>query len=241
MSRRTVDLDLRGMKESDREEELFRSFRGLLPGDTIHVVLDGDARALLEALERERRGEFEWSPVEEGPRVVRVRIDRRAPAGKRKGVMDYLAWDHDRLDATVSQARLCIERREWAAGLSAFAEFRAGLVRHIRMEEEVLFPTFEERTGIPAGGPTAVMREEHRQIEDILGDLAKLADRAATALAQGMEGPPAVQFERKFKELLNLLADHNTKEEEVLYPMTDHHLDEDERDAIVRRMQRVVS
>jgi regulator of cell morphogenesis and NO signaling len=42
-----------------------------------------------------------------------------------------------------------------------FEEFKAGLEQHIVWEEEILFPSFEQKFGLP-GGPTEVMRWEHR-------------------------------------------------------------------------------
>ena len=63
------------------------------------------------------------------------------------GVMDFMAQDHDRLDAIFRQ----FQSRK-TAGLSdaekLFSEFKTGLEKHIVWEEEILFPLFEDPTGM---------------------------------------------------------------------------------------------
>lgn len=59
-------------------------------------------------------------------------------------VRELLERDHARLDALLSAAA-----REPAPAIetSAYAEFRAGLLRHIGMEEKILFPTARRLRG----------------------------------------------------------------------------------------------
>jgi uncharacterized protein (DUF2249 family) len=208
-------------------DKLLAAFDGLRPGEALRVEADHAPRGLLAALQAERAGLFEWSPLQEGPARWRVEIARRdALAGAARSVTEALAWDHDRLDALEKEA---FERR--ASGdpdgaRSVFALFAHGLRRHIRFEEELLFPEFERRAGFdPDAGPTAVMRAEHREIEALIEDLER-----------GI-GDPAVPAEATRASLHEILGDHNLKEEQVLYPGTDRLLEEAEADALVRRIQ----
>jgi regulator of cell morphogenesis and NO signaling len=75
--------------------------------------------------------------------------------------------DHDRLDAlfTTFQEQ---KRKDFAKAKEAFVAFKFGLQRHIVWEEDVLFPKWEENSGMAEGGPTQVMRTEHRMIGDCL-------------------------------------------------------------------------
>ena len=75
--------------------------------------------------------------------------------------------DHDRLDAlfTTFQQQ---KRKDMAKAKEAFVEFKFGLQRHIVWEEDVLFPKWEENSGMAEGGPTQVMRTEHRIIGECL-------------------------------------------------------------------------
>jgi uncharacterized protein (DUF2249 family)/hemerythrin-like domain-containing protein len=202
------------------------AFEGLAPGESLVVVGDHDPREVLRRLQADRRGLFDWSPLEIGPPTFRTQISRRAAEpGARRAVSEALAWDHDRLDALEQRAFELFAGGDAAAAQERWSEFSVGLRRHIRFEEEILFPTFEEKLGVPAeGGPTGVMRAEHREIE-------KLIDRIGRALA----GDGAALSLRS--DLHRLLGDHNLKEEHVVYPGTDRGLDPDERDALVARIQ----
>lgn len=116
--------------------------------------------------------------------------------------------DHRRLDAIFSE----VKESAGAAGAGAaarFAEFRAGLERHIDAEEHVLFPAFEAATGTHGAGPTAVMRSEHAEIRRLMDEIAAALER---------EGADRVT---PLAALTARLAAHNGKEERILYPMSD--------------------
>jgi regulator of cell morphogenesis and NO signaling len=208
-------------------DAVFAAFDGLQPGGSMVVTSGHAPRKLLLRLQSERPGLFEWSPLEAGPEVWRTAILRRdAAQGAKRGVNEALSWDHDRLDSLVHRVFEARRDSDLAAARATFAEFDLGLRRHIRFEEEILFPAFEERTGMPAqGGPTGVMRAEHREIEAILAGLAD---------AVGQQGPAA---ETLRADLERVLGSHNQKEEQVLYPGIDGLLGAEEGDAVVRRIQ----
>jgi hypothetical protein len=86
-------------------------------------------------------------------------------------VTGYLHWDHRRLDALLESSRSSLGDGAHADAAARFLEFATGLGRHIRMEEEVLFPAFEASTGMRGAGPTTVMRGEHLEILGILGEM----------------------------------------------------------------------
>jgi iron-sulfur cluster repair protein YtfE (RIC family) len=143
-------------------------------------------------------------------------------------VTRYLSWDHDRLDGLLGEATTRVENGHLAQALSLFRAFDTGLRRHIRIEENVLFPLFESRTGTRAGGgPTAVMRAEHRAIEAEL-------DRMRLALELG----DASEYGSGLATLHGVLGAHNLKEESVLYPTTDDLLEASERLDLVDRLSR---
>jgi hypothetical protein len=60
---------------------------------------------------------------------------RRASETARGPVASFLAGDHVRLDALLRRATA-----PRAIDEAAYAEFRAGLLRHIGMEEKILLP-----------------------------------------------------------------------------------------------------
>ncbi len=93
------------------------------------------------------------------------------------------------------------------------AELAAGLATHAHLEDELLFVPLEGPLG-PNGGPLAVMRAEHEQVEGMLERLAQVEDvEEAEALAA---------------RLVAIAHEHFEKEEEVLFPMADQLLGEEE-------------
>ena len=220
-------LDTRSHVPGDLARGLAENFDRLRPGERLRLVTDEDPRPLLHHLQIERSGAFEWIPLDSGAgRWVTEIVRRAANVGELRRLTEAMGWDHDRLDdlATRAFAARAAGRPE-NAGLIWHA-FGAGLRRHIRFEEDVLFPLFEGKTGAPAdAGPTAVMRDEHRAIE-------RLLEAIGAAIGQPDPGADALRA-----ELVSLLRGHNEKEELVLYPGTDRLLEPEESDALVARLQ----
>jgi len=142
---------------------------------------------------------------------------------KFEAVTDYLSWDHDRLDALLGDTSRLVDENQLDRAAPIYAEFHAGLLRHIRLEEEVLFPVFDERAGME--GPTLVMRQEHVFIK-----------KALEMMKDGLAARDAKQFKTGHEALFRVLPDHNVKEEHILYPTTDRVLPPQERSELTRRL-----
>ncbi len=180
-----VEFDCGGCGPAECGTELLGRFDALRPLQTFVLTSREDPVPLLARLQAERPELFEWSPLQEGPRVWRVEIARRkSQPGEAREITEALEWDHDRLDR--------LERTAfdaWAAGdlreaEAAFALFAHGLRRHIGFEEALIFPEFERRTGVaPSSGPTMTMRTEHRQTYCALttGKRKRCSTRSRTA------------------------------------------------------------
>ncbi|HSP94497.1 MAG TPA: hemerythrin domain-containing protein [Thermoanaerobaculia bacterium] len=221
-------LDLRPIPVGERPSHVLAAFDRLAPGDTLVITAGDTGDELLRSMQAERRGLFEWSHLRPGPPSWTIAIARRAaPLGAARGINEALSWDHDRLDALEAAAFQKRAEGDLQSAHDNFSAFAAGLRRHIAFEEQVLFPAFEEVTGMPpTAGPTAVMREEHREIEALISQIETgIADSAA----------PVEELRRS---LHNVLGEHNLKEEGVLYPTTDQLLGTDEADQLVERIQR---
>lgn len=122
----------------------------------------------------------------------------------------YMEQDHDLIDGIGERAVAAAAAGDWAVLEREGAEFLRRLRRHIEMEEDVLFPAFEQRTGMAAGGPSVQMREEHVQMQPILAQMQS---------AVGAQDGPG--FQRAAQALLEILVPHNQKEEQMMYPMLD--------------------
>jgi hemerythrin superfamily protein len=90
-------------------------------------------------------------------------------------------------------------------------------------EEELLFPIWEEKTGMVEDGPTPVTRFEHSQIRQYLD-----------AIHQKVEGQnPDTDREEQ------ALGSHNRKEERTLYPAIDNVTNAEERATVFSSMNAI--
>lgn len=139
-------------------------------------------------------------------------------------ILDFLGNDHRACDDLFASAETAAAQKDWARARDLFEQFRTALAHHLAMEEELLFPAFEDRTGMSAG-PTQVMRMEHEQMRSLLQNMASAVEAANHGGYLGLS------------ETLNMLMQqHNLKEENMLYPMSDQVLS-GERDDLIRSMQ----
>jgi uncharacterized protein (DUF2249 family) len=72
-------LDVRGLEPRARHPLIFRTFDQLAPGQSFVLVNDHDPKPLYYQMQFERKGQFDWQYLEEGPEVWRVRITRMQP------------------------------------------------------------------------------------------------------------------------------------------------------------------
>jgi iron-sulfur cluster repair protein YtfE (RIC family) len=127
-------------------------------------------------------------------------------------IAEVLTRDHARCDTLFADAEAAVANRNWGHAQGRFSALHRAMQMHFEAEEKLLFPAFEARTGM-AGGPTAVMRSEHAQMNSVLDDMAAaLAARDSSCYLGSSE------------TLLVLMQQHNLKEENILYPMTDRAL-----------------
>ena len=127
-------------------------------------------------------------------------------------IQQFMAGDHRRCDDIFVQVEQAIAAAQWERARAVFADFQRAVLQHFEAEETLLFPAFEERTGMTQG-PTAVMRSEHEQMRELL-------DAARDALA----AQNADAYSGEAETLLIMMQQHNMKEENILYPMCDQHL-----------------
>ena len=127
-------------------------------------------------------------------------------------ISSFLTSDHRACDNEFANLENTVASENWEESKTQFDKFSADLLHHFDMEEKVMFPVFEEVTGMTQG-PTMVMRMEHSQMRNILDDLK--AD---------IEKRDKNHFFGVSESLMMLIQQHNMKEEQMLYAMADMHL-----------------
>lgn len=141
-------------------------------------------------------------------------------------ILEFMGGDHRACDDFFASAEDAVAKKNWDSARSLFDRFQAEMAHHLAMEEKLLFPAFEARTGMSMG-PTQVMRSEHEQMRGLIAEMAG-------ALAESRQDAYLGQ-----SETLNMLMQqHNLKEENVLYPMCDQVLGS-ERDGLIHDMEAI--
>lgn len=128
------------------------------------------------------------------------------------GAVSFFTQDHRDCDELWAQVEAAVEAKNTELAKTLWVSFDKVLRAHLAMEEEILFPAFERATGM-TGGPTAMMRMEHTQMRGVLD---QMASDAATDDFESVADHGDT--------LLMLIQQHNMKEENMLYPMTEQHL-----------------
>jgi hemerythrin-like domain-containing protein len=139
-------------------------------------------------------------------------------------ISHYLTADHHHCDDLFADAENAVANDDWPTAMTQFKAFAAATLLHFTREENILFPAFEERTGM-SHGPTVIMRGEHVEIRETL-----------QAMQQALTEQDADAYLGLAETMLMLLRQHNMKEEQVLYPMADQALS-DGAGAMVREME----
>jgi hemerythrin-like domain-containing protein len=143
-------------------------------------------------------------------------------------ILDFLGGDHRACDDLFASAEVAIAKKNWDSARSLFGRFQTAMAHHLAMEENVLFPAFESRTH-NSTGPTQVMRMEHEHMRALMQDMACAAAETNQDRYLGLS------------ETLNILMQqHNLKEENMLYPLSDQVLG-GERDSLIRAMEAITS
>lgn len=124
-------------------------------------------------------------------------------------ISSYLESDHKRCDELFAQTNASVVAGQWDRAQRSFQYFCQALERHMTMEENVMFPAFEQATGSYAG-PTHELRREHQHFRGIL-----------QRLDESIQGHNATDFFDHTDTLRIIMGQHNLKEEGILHPMVD--------------------
>ncbi len=130
--------------------------------------------------------------------------------------------DHARCDLSFAALEEAVAGGDWEKAAPLLDTFGTQLERHLRAEEDAVFPALEAHIG--DGGPLAVMRMEHEEMRDLAGRLEPALDACDPGTFLGVADT-----------LLVLMQQHNVKEEQIVYALAQELLGEpQQQDAIAR-------
>lgn len=137
-----------------------------------------------------------------------------------------LEQDHRRIDEQFEAFARSLT--EGTVDAAAFTAGSAALRHHIYVEEEHHFPALRAAGLL---GPILVMLREHGQIWDLLD-----------AVESGLrEGAPAGELADTWHRLEQVLAEHNLKEERILYPAGDQELSDEAAEKVLVTLSSAVT
>lgn len=140
-------------------------------------------------------------------------------------IAEFMTADHKACDDEFAIAEEAALTGDWGKAGTTFNAFRDDMLRHFRMEEDVLFPALKSSGG--PSGPVHIMLMEHAQIKELLKQMGA-----------AVESKDAQEYGGLSETLLMVMQQHNNKEENILYPIMDDILDS-EREALFGQMKAV--
>ncbi len=124
-------------------------------------------------------------------------------------ISDTFSSDHVRCDELFFRSEEHVQRHEWWQAKETLTRFIEEMDEHFFNEEDILFPALNKHSA-NAAGPTRVMRLEHDDMRQLMKDMQ-----------DDIKTQDADHFLGSSETLLVMMRQHNTKEENILYPMAD--------------------
>ena len=194
-------------------DELSAAVSGLGIQEKLLVECTEDFFSIIPELQKNLPDTFLWAPLIAGPDVWKGEIWKTSDESLHESVIGYMSYDHKRCDELYAEAEAAWNEGNPELAAEKLKSFDLGMKRHLGEEENILFPAFAEATGM-VGGPVQVMLMEHDQMRGVLTQIseAMAANDMDTAIALG-------------DTMVILMQQHNVKEEGILYPMIEQHIE----------------
>ena len=136
---------------------------------------------------------------------------------------DWLIHDHSEFESALHNLAEELEREHWAQVREQFTQMADGVLAHMAMEEEVIYPAYADTPGLPQR-PLSALSAEHK---NILSELR--------ALSSEIEGGNVRSAQTALDDLERALVNHHEREETFFLPMAGHLL-QPQREEIEARL-----
>ena len=141
---------------------------------------------------------------------------------------------HQRLDELFLEHQRALLRLNLERAAELLDEYERELLAHIRDEEALMMPLYQQRVTPPTGGAAEIFLGEHEKLRQFLvlfrAELEKL--RHADDRERGVLF--LIDSQHLFKRLL---VHHDTREKKMLYPLLDEVTTDAERQAVFERLE----
>ena len=134
-----------------------------------------------------------------------------------------LSEDHQAIDKLYDEF-LDVKRTKPQEALDSFRKYKISLLRHIKCEEDLIFPVLLKSPKEPASEEVFTLREEHQIIIPLLMEVEN-------QLKQGFDTTTSE------RSLFEELHEHNAREEMRVYAAVDRLLNEPEKRAVAEALK----
>jgi len=219
------ELDLAQVAADRREEKISEQLKALGDRDVLTIRSNEDFSRIIAGLKEKNRHGFIWSPLSSGPDLWKGEMLKTgAGDAVHTSVIEFMSSDHRRCDDLYAEGESLGMEGNWEQARELLKSFVLGMRRHFFIEQELVFPAFTGATGM-TGGPVQVMIMEHDQMKSVLDKMENAINADDSEMVNGLG-----------ETLLILMQQHNVKEEGILYPMIDQHL-QGEAEELISRAQ----
>lgn len=219
------ELDLAQVTADQRENKISEHFDAMSDRDVLTIDCNENFSQIIAGLQEKKRCAFIWTPLSVGPDKWKGEMLKTgANNSVHTSVIEFMSSDHRRCDELYAAGESIGMEGNWEQAAELLKSFVLGMRRHFFIEQEILFPAFTKATGM-VGGPVQVMIMEHDQMKSVLDKMEDAVNADDSETANGLG-----------ETLLILMQQHNVKEEGILYPMIDQHL-QGEAEEFIKRAQ----
>ena len=131
-------------------------------------------------------------------------------------INQFMTADHRECDEQFAQLENIVDQGNFVEAKTMFAEFQSHMLKHLDMEEQVIFPQYQNCEGGHCD-PTPVMISEHNQMRV-----------AFTQMHNAINENNKEKFLGQSETLLFTMQQHNMKEEQMMYNLADQALDSED-------------
>jgi len=142
-------------------------------------------------------------------------------------IKEFMTKDHRECDDTFATMEQKANSEGLAAAKELYTEMVQEIEHHFQMEERVIFPALEEKTGMTEG-PTQMMRMEHAQMRSLIKEIG-----------EAIEDNNKDRFFGLTETMMIMIQQHNMKEEQMLYTMIQQHMMA-ENDQVLEMLQSMI-
>lgn len=141
---------------------------------------------------------------------------------------------HQRLDDLFLEHQRALLRLDLDSAAAALEDYASGLLAHIRDEEALMIPLYEERAKIPLGGAVEIFLGEHEKLQRFLVLFAEEIEKIRTMDDVERGVLFLIDSQHLFKRLL---VHHDSRERKLLYPLLDEVTNEFERENLFAQFE----